>query len=414
LSWFIIALAVALALYMAWTIGANDVANAMGASVGSKALSLKQAIILAGLFEFVGAVLIGAWVSDTVQKNIVVPEAFADPNVLIIGLTASLLAAAIWVTIATYWALPVSTSHAIVGALIGFGGIAVVQGTIPMSAVGFSKVGEIALSWGASPFAAAGIAWLMFVFLRRRVLHAEDPIQRARSTVPIMTGLVLFLLSLSVFYDSLGKVGIDLELWQSISMALIVAAMTWAVAYAYIRKKEIKVDTDDDLAGVEKLFGVILVVASCYVAFAHGANNVANAVGPVLAIVNAAGGVNNIYFALLVVGGLGLVLGISTYGYKVMETIGQKITDITPTRGFAATFATATVTLVCTRLGYPTSVSQVMVGAIVGVGLAGGIRALDFKVIRNIIISWVITVPIAAGLAVLLYLGLLQIVGGLT
>jgi PiT family inorganic phosphate transporter len=401
----ILFIASALALYMAWTIGANDVANAMGTSVGSGTLTVKKAILIAAVFEFLGAVLVGAWVSNTMKSEIIAPSAFPGPEIFIAGMVASLLAAAIWVTIATYYGLPVSTSHAVVGALMGFGLLAIFSGIIGYGDVGFGKIGEIALSWLVSPFAAGGMAFVIFTYIKHSVSYSDDPISAANRNIPMFVGLVVFILLLSIFYNMASTFGYKLSTTFIFINSAELALFSFALSKRQLSCKHFDCP-GDEMAVVEKMFGFLLIITCSYVAFAHGANNVANAVGPVMAIIEASEGATHswVYYFLLSIGGIGLVFGITTWGHKVMETIGRKITEITPTSGFAATFATATVTLACTRLGYPTSVSQVMVGAIVGVGFAGGIRALDFKLIRNIVVSWVITVPISAGLAALLFM----------
>jgi PiT family inorganic phosphate transporter len=325
-------------LYMAWNIGANDLANAMGTSVGTGALSLKQVIIIAALFEFLGAVLFGKRVTETIANGIVPIDKIGSihPNLVALGMLAAILAAGFWVTLTTFYNLPVSTSHSIVGSVLGFGLIAAYNGTISFSDIHWRELTRIVASWFISPILGAVFAYVIFSIIRKLYLHRAV-----------------------------------------------------------------------DLPAVEKKFISLQLITACYMAFAHGSNDVANAVGPLAAALKVMGVVGSeIPVWILVVGGLGMVIGMATWGYKVVETIGSKITELTPTRGFSAEFATASVVLLHSYSSLPISTTHTLVGSVIGVGLAGGIAAVDLRVIWKIFSSWIATVPIAALTSALIYVGL--------
>lgn len=328
-------------LYMAWNIGANDLANAMGTSVGSGALTIKQVIIIAGLFEFVGAVFFGKRVTSTIAKGIVPVDAIKliDPHLVVLGMLAAILAASFWITLATFYNLPVSTSHSIVGAVLGFGLIAAYTGTIALADIRWSVLGKIVGSWLLSPVLGAVCAYIIFLLIRYFILQQVD-----------------------------------------------------------------------DPYNIEKKFVFLQTLAGCYIAFAHGSNDVANAVGPLSAALSAFGLTNGeVPIWVLVVGGTGMIIGLTTWGYRVIETIGTKITELTPTRGFAAQFATASVVVLHSYSSLPISTTHTLVGSVIGVGLAGGLAAVDLSVIGKIIMSWIITVPVAAITSALIFTGLMGI-----
>ena len=391
------------ALYMAWNIGANDVANSMGTSVGSGALTLKKAVIIAGIFEFLGAVLVGKHVTGTISKGIVSPSALS-PNVLMVGMLAALLGAAIWVTIATYLSLPVSSTHSIVGAVMGFVMV------INISLIHWAVVGSIVASWVISPLSGAFIAYLIFLSLKKTVLSKEDPIREAKIVAPFFIFLTAMIITMSIIYKGLHNLDLDFGLTYSLLISTIAGVISAFVGYLFLRKYHEKYRNEEDkYKRLEKFFIYLQVMTAASVAFAHGANDVANAVGPLVTIVDIAnsGSVGSqvvIPLWVLVLGGFGIVLGISTWGYKVIYTIGSKITDITPTRGFSAELATAFVVLVFSKLGMPISTSHVIVGSVLGVGIARGLASVDYRVIKNIIYSWVLTIPIAMGFAAGIFL----------
>jgi PiT family inorganic phosphate transporter len=384
-----------IALYMAWNIGANDVANAMGTSVGSGALTLKQAVLIAAFLEFFGAVLVGANVAKTQRTEIVDPEQFAsNPELLMYGMMAALISSAVWITIATYFSMPVSTTHSIVGSIMGFGIAA-----YGFSAIQVAGVSKILISWLVSPLAGAAIAFLIFIIIRRRVLNAKEPLRATKRFAPPLVGLVLFIITLSAIYKGLKNLHLDMDLAQALIIATIVGIVAGINAFAMF--KIMKNNIKDQTKAVERIFAYLQIISACYVAFAHGANDVGNAVAPFATIIEIArtgvvGDMVEVPIWILVLGGIGITIGVMTWGKKVIQTIGKNITDITPSRGFCAEFGTATTVLVCSKLGMPISTTHTLVGSVIGVGLAGGVAALDLRIIGKIVISWVITLPIAA------------------
>ncbi|MDT8318175.1 MAG: inorganic phosphate transporter [bacterium] len=392
--------------YMAWTIGANDVANAMGTSVGSGALTLKQAVIVAAIFEFAGAVLVGSHVTDTIRKGMVDPVVFsANPDVLMIGMLSALIASAIWLQLATHWGLPVSTTHSIVGAVVGFALIAVGS-----SAVSWGKVSQIVASWVISPVMGGVIACTMFIFIRNRVLDRNHPIASVKKYAPYLVFVLFAILTLSLVYKGLKNLKLDLPLSQALGAAIIVGLVASLIAHIFFRK--IKNTGSENLSGelvtVEGAFRKLQIITACYMAFAHGANDVANAIGPLAAIFS----ISSTHVVsmkvpvpiwILVLGGTGIIIGLATWGYKVIETVGKKITEMTPSRGFSAEFGAATTVLVCSKMGLPISTTHTLVGAVIGVGMARGIASLNLNIIRNIAYSWIITLPVAGVLSILFY-----------
>ena len=389
-------------LYMAWTIGANDVANAMGTSVGSKALSHRQAIVVAGILEFAGAVLVGTYVTDTVRKGIVDPQMFTvDPTMLVHGMMAALLAAAVWLHLASSFGWPVSTTHSIVGAVAGFG---VAAGGF--GALHWSKLGLIVASWLISPLTSGIIAFSIYYAVRRLVIEKADREAEALRHAPLIVAVMTLVLSLVMLFKGLKNLKLKLLWWQSGGVALLLAALASTLTRRFAWRRPARPDAA--LQGMERIFGSLQVVTAAFVAFAHGANDVANAVGPVAAVFSTlkTGSVLpkvDVPIWILVGGGLGIVLGLATYGYRVMATIGGRITEVTPSRGFAAEFGAALTILVGSKLGLPLSTTHTLVGAVIGVGFARGLRALDLSVIRSIALSWVLTIPFAAGVALMLY-----------
>lgn len=403
LTLVVLIIAIIAALYMAWNIGANDVANSMGTSVGSGALTLKKAVIVAGIFEFLGAVLVGKHVTSTISKGIISPSAL-NPNILMVGMLSALIGAALWVTIATYFGLPVSTTHSTVGAVIGFVMV------INISLVHWIVVGDIVASWVISPLSGAFIAYLIFMTLKKTVLSKEDPIREAKIVAPFFIFLTAMVITMSVIYKGLSNLDLDFGLYYSLLISSLVGIISGIIGYLFLRKYHAKYRGDEEkYQRLEKFFIYLQVMTASSVAFAHGANDVANAVGPLVTIVDIAstGGVGSkvvIPLWVLVLGGLGIVIGISTWGHRVIYTIGSKITDITPTRGFSAELATAFTVLVFSKLGMPISTSHVIVGSVLGVGIARGLASVDYRVIKNIIYSWLLTIPIAMAFAAGIFL----------
>ncbi len=398
-----VGLAIAFGLFMTWGIGANDVANAMGTSVGSKAITVKQAIVIAAIFEFAGAYLAGGHVTSTIRKGIVDPSSITDsPEILVYGMIASLLATALWLLVASIKGWPVSTTHSIVGALVGFA----VAG-IGMEAVQWSKVGTIALSWVISPAVGGLIAFLIMRSIQRLVLEADKPFQRAQQLGPGYLFLVGFLIALVTLFKGLKHLDIDLSVLESVMAAGVVGLLVAAVGHLLIQRVKIEDDTDRDFhfASVEKVFAPMMIFTACAMAFAHGSNDVANGIGPLAAVVAIVGSGGELAANsptpnwILLLGGTGIVVGLATMGYRVMRTIGEDITELQPTRGFSAVLAAAATVVIASRTGLPVSTTHVAVGAVIGVGLARSIGAINLRVIGGIAVSWIVTLPVGAALS---------------
>lgn len=403
-----IILAIAFGLFMAWGVGANDVANAMGTSIGSGAVTIKQAIIIAAIFEFSGAFLAGGQVTATIRKGIIDSQlAAGSPEILVWGMLASLLAAAIWLMIATRLGWPVSTTHSIVGAIVGFAIIA-----LGFEAVKWGKVGSIAMSWVVSPVLAGSIGFALFISVRRLILNAPNPLVNAKKYVPYYMFLVGFILALVTLFKGLKHVGINFTTTQNYSLAVVAGLVVMVIGIFYIKRLKFDPDADRDFhfANVEKVFGVLMVVTACAMAFAHGSNDVANAIGPLAAVVGIVSNEGQVAqksalpIWILLLGGAGIIIGLLTYGHKVIATIGTGITQLTPSRGFAATLAAATTVVLASGTGLPISTTHTLVGAVLGVGLARGIAALNLNVVKTIFLSWIITLPAGAILSVIFFL----------
>ncbi|WP_148253370.1 inorganic phosphate transporter [Aidingimonas lacisalsi] len=400
-------LACAFGFFMAWGVGANDVANAMGTSVGSRAITIKQAIIIAVIFEFLGAWLAGGEVTDTVRKGIIDPALLEDdPQLLIYGMLASLLAAAIWLLIASNRGWPVSTTHSIVGAIVGFGAVG-----LGMEAVGWGKVGQIAASWVVSPLMSGSIAFMLFKTVQHLIFENDDPFAAAKRYVPCYIFLVGFVVAMVTFTKGLKHVGLDIGFGASFLISILMGLAIMALGIVRERRLEYKQAEQDTFGfgGVERVFGVLMLFTACAMAFAHGSNDVANAVGPlaaVISVVESEGAVDTaalVPWWVLILGGGGIVVGLVTYGHKVIATVGTGITELTPSRGFAATLAAATTVVLASGTGLPISTTHTLVGAVLGVGLARGMAALNLRVIGTIVMSWLITLPAGAALAILFF-----------
>ncbi|MBN2542365.1 inorganic phosphate transporter [bacterium] len=391
-------LAVVVALYMAWNIGSNDVANSMASAVGAKAISLRQAVFIASVLNFVGAYFIGSHVTDTVRKGIVNPSLIGEPKLYIAGALAALIAAGLWITIATWKSLPVSTTHAVVGALVGFGMVA--GGA---KAVNWGKLGQVVASWVISPLFAGVLAYIIFSIIAKFILKKQDSLRAFRKVSPFF----IFATFMIIFSSLLLKTHLGEKLSFSTSNSLIMSggiSLTIAFLYfLYIRTRAL-----GEVAEIEKMFRKIQILTSCYVALSQGANDVANAIGPVAGIFSILK-TNRIEMHvevssfLLALGGVGIMLGILTWGYKVIETVGSKITELNNSRGFTIDFSAATSILIASKLGMPVSTTHAVVGAVIGVGLAHGLEAVDLRVIKKIFSSWILTVPIAAVVTIPIY-----------
>lgn len=401
-----IILAGALGLFMAWGIGANDVANAMGTAIGSKALTLKQAVIIAAIFEFSGAFLAGGQVTSTIRKGIIDSSVFANsPELLIFGMLASLTAAGIWLLIASRAGWPVSTTHTIVGAIVGFAVAA-----LGMEAVHWGKVGNIVMSWIISPIMSGTLAFFLFRSVQKLILNTENPLANAKKYVPFYIFATGFMIALVTIFKGLKHIGLDFTPAQSYGIAVLVGLGITGCGMFYISRLNFDPADDKDFhfANVEKIFSVLMVVTACAIAFAHGSNDVANAVGPMAAVISIANeGMVSQKSAMpawiLLVGGIGIVFGLATYGKKVIATVGSNITELTPSRGFACLLAASTTVVVASSTGLPISTTHTLVGAVLGVGLARGIGALNLSVVGTIFMSWVITLPAGALLSIFFF-----------
>lgn len=412
-------IALAFGFYMAWSIGANDAANALGTSVGSGAVTFKEAVLIAAVFEFSGALIAGADVTNTMRKGIIDPALFSDLSLFpagngadyfVCGMIAALIAAALWIHIAAYLGWPVSTTHSIVGAITGFGCV-----SVGVENVEWMKLTKIVASWGTSPIIGGIISFFVFTAIRKFIMEAKNPNRGLQAWAPafsfpvfaILAGL-LFTKGLKHSKTMLAEAGIGSI--EMIVLALIFGFLGSLVVAVLVRRVTILEDDDSEAKNVkiEKVFRYLQIITACFVAFAHGSNDVANSIGPLAAVVNTLEhGVISakvpVPFWVLLLGGVGIIVGLATYGYKVIETIGTKITEITPSRGFAAEFGAATTILIGTKMGIPLSTTHTIVGAVIGVGFARGINALNLGIIWTIAKSWVYTIPFTAGLTIILY-----------
>ncbi|MEZ5315345.1 MAG: anion permease [Chlamydiales bacterium] len=452
----LLSLAVLSGFYVAWNIGANDVANAVGPAVGSGALKLRQAVIIAAIFEFAGAFFLGGSVSSTVESGIINSEIFSH-NMMdyVYGMLASLLAAGLWLQIASYFGWPVSTTHSIVGAVVGFG---LVLGG--MDSIYWGQIGSIAASWLISPFLGGAFSFLIFSLIRRKILYHHNPVLAAKRLTPYLVFLMFFILSIIIFFGGLAHFRIELDLFEIAPIAGgigIICAMISIILVKKIKEphepvprhnigvemglkkvqkhllrveaislglmqdkvrdllEEVRLlsdkiecsEVDNDYILVEKIFIYLQIIIACFMAFAHGSNDVANTIGPLSAIFNIIQGQTihgtTIPFWLLFLGGIGIVFGLATWGWRVIETVGRKITALTPSRSFAAGFGAAVTIMIASKLGLPISTTHVLVGAVLGVGFARGIGAINLRTIRDILISWMITVPAGAILSIFFF-----------
>ena len=448
--------------YMAWNIGANDVSNAMGTSVGSGALTLFHAVIIAAVLEFSGAYFAGSHVSQTLQKGIIDTDLFlGDPMILILGMVGALLGTGVWLQFASFFGWPVATTHAIVGAIIGFGAIA--GGA---NAIQWTEVGSIALSWVLCPIVAGIIAYLMFTFIQKKILFAHNPILATRKIFPFLTFIFFGTISLNLVFKGLGNINFHLNFLQSLLAAVGIGIVAAIITYTIIKHLSIPKDTfpsktaphsvislgkatkhlqrvrlasDETTAAraseildqikkltetvrketrfeertsgyrhVEKMFITLQIFSACFIAFSHGANDVSNAIGPIAAVLDLikTGGLSETSTIppwLLAFGGVGIIFGLATWGWRVIETIGKKITQLTPTRGFSAEFGAATTILFASKLGMPVSTTHCLVGAILGVGLARGLSSLNLNTLRDIALSWIVTLPAAALISIIFF-----------
>ena len=456
-------LVLAIGFYMAWNIGANDVSNAMGTSVGSGALTLRKAVMIAAVLEFSGAFFLGSHVSETMQKGLIHTQLFAeDPLILVLGMCAVLCGTGVWLQIASFFGWPVSTTHAIVGAILGFGGA-----VMGIDVIQSNVVNSVAASWIISPVLAGMISYFVFNMLQRNILYAMNPLEAARKFIPLLTFIVLSAFTLSLLFNGLTRLDWHFSFIQVLAIAFVIGSIASFFAFLLVRRvhspnesspisryspqtvislekalkhlqrvhvvsydetheqighlveevqslsQQLRQETNflertSEYTSVEKMFGYLQILSASFVAFGHGANDVANAIGPVAAVLDiinrgVVSQAATVPSWLLVFGGLGIVTGLATWGWRVIATIGKKITELTPTRGFSAEFGTAITILLASKLGLPVSTTHCLVGAVLGVGLARGIRALNLRMLREIALSWVITLPASAITSVLIF-----------
>jgi len=406
----ILVIAGLLGFFAAWGIGANDVANAMGTSVGSKALTLKQAVLIAAIFEFLGAYLAGGEVTSTIRKGIVNPEVYQDNvDIFIVGMMATLLATGSWLLIASKNGWPVSTTHSIVGAIVGF--VMITKGS---SYVSWDKIVDILYSWVSSPLISAVLAFIIFRSVQKFILESENKSRSAIRLIPVYVFLVMVVIALVTAKKGLVHLGFDWSDEFILQISLSLAALVSGLAFIYLRQQAQNLT---DVSGIEVAFSLLMVFAACAMAFAHGSNDVANAIGPLAAIVSVvnSNGIISTQAAVgswvLLLGGVGIVFGLATYGHRVIKTVGEKITKLTPSFGFSANLATASTVVFASFLGFPVSTTHTLIGGVIGVGLANDYRNIDFKQIGTIVISWLVTVPVGALMTILYYV-LLRVVFG--
>jgi PiT family inorganic phosphate transporter len=411
----ILIIASMLGFFMAWGIGANDVANAMGTSVGSRAITLKQAVIIAAIFEFLGAFLAGGEVTSTIRKEIVDPTIYNDkPTIFVIGMMSCLLAAGFWLLFASRRGWPVSTTHSIVGAIVGFA--LITKGT---SSVEWSKLGEIASSWVTSPLIAGVLAFCIYLSAKKLILERQNKLAAAVNIIPFYAFLVTLVICLVTAKKGLKYVGVNWTDNEVIIFSLSLSLMTLIGTFIFLKVNASFLQSNNKYGtgGVEGAFGILMVVTACSLAFAHGSNDVANAIGPLAAIVNVvqSGGVIAVDSTspawILLIGAAGIVFGLATLGHKVIKTVGEKITKLTPSLGFSANMSASTTIVLATYLGFPISTTHTLVGAVIGVGLVNSVNALDLKQIYRIILSWLVTIPMGAFLTILFYVLLRFIFG---
>ena len=407
---FLLILGCIFGFFMAWGIGANDVANAMGTSVGARALTVAQAIMVACIFEFAGAYLAGGEVTSTIRKGIIDATVISEtPELLVFGMLASLLAAGIWLLIASYFGWPVSTTHSIVGAIVGFAAVG-----IGVDVVQWPKVASIVASWIVSPVMAGTIAFLLFTSVRKLILQTEDPFMSAKRYVPFYMFLAGFVVAMVTFLKGLKHVGLDFTTMESVAWALVFALIIALFGTLLLQRIDntIKEKNGAMFDGVERVFAILMVFTACAMAFAHGSNDVANAIGPLAAIVSVVQSGGEIAAKsilppwILLIGASGIVIGLAMLGFRVMMTVGRAITELTPSRGFAAELAAAGTVVIASGTGLPISTTHTLVGAVLGVGLARGIGAINLSVVGKIILSWIVTLPVGAGLSIIFFFAL--------
>jgi PiT family inorganic phosphate transporter len=387
-----------LGFFTAYGVGANDVANAMGTSVGSKVLTIKQAVLVAAVFEFLGAFLAGGGVTQTIRKGVIDPALFdGNLEVLIYGMISALFAAGTWLLVASLRGWPVSTTHTIVGAIVGFGIYA-----LGINEINWTVVGNIGLSWITSPLSSALVAGLFYYICKTYIIDNDTRFKGL--IIRIYIFLAGFAIALITVTKGLKNIFKQQELFVSFQESVFIsaiAALLFTFIFYYFSKAKLKQSVNS-----ESQFAYLMIFTSCAVAFAHGSNDVANAIGPLAAINQATSQLLNQPYTLetplwiLFLGATGIVIGLATLGYRVMKTIGENIVKLTPSKGFSAQLAAALTVVIASQLDMPVSTTHTLVGAVIGIGLVEGASTINFNSVRTIVLSWVITLPAGALLSI--------------
>ncbi len=401
------AIAIILCFLMTWGVGANDLANVMSTTMGSKAVTVRQAMLIAIIFEFAGAFLGGSGVTETMRDGIInSSELASQPQILIEGMLSVLFACTVWMNLASYLGVPVSITNALVGSMVGFGTL--VLGT---DAIHWQQVSHIAIGWVTSPLISGITAYTLFTSIQQTIFIKKNPLTKAKRYIPIYLFLVGSILSFITVFKGLNHFDIHLNFKQDLAVTLTTSVLITLIGMIFIKNipEHPKIKRRERFIQVEKYFAVLMALTACAMVFAHGSNDVALAVGPLTIVYSLvlhspkAFNANNYPAWIILFGCVGVVAGLLMYGRKVIETVGSSITALTPSRAFAATLAAATTVVVATSTGIPVSATQTLVGAVLGVGLARGIGALNLIVIRNIFMSWVLTLPAASLLTIISY-----------
>ncbi len=397
---------IVLGFAMAFAIGANDVANSMATAVGAKAITPKQAVLIAAVLEFLGALLFGSHVTSTIMKGIVKWDAVNNPQILLYGAIATLIATTVWVLVATIWSMPISTTHSVVGGMMGFGIVAA-----GWSAVNWISMLQIAATWIISPFLGGLLSYIVFKIITKTILHSDTPLKSTQKYGPVFVAAT-FMIIISLFLIKT----LNMNLITSLLISFLLSAGVGFVSSIWIGRK-LRNYEEDEYDKVEKVFRKMQVVTSCYVSFSHGANDVANAIGPValiIAVITTGVASQSIEVPtwVLLLGGMGIATGVAVLGKRVMKTIGEDITELNNTRGFSIDFGAATTVLIASVMGFPVSTTHTVVGSVTGIGMARGLEMVNIGILKNIVYSWLLTVPVAAGFSALIFTILKSVFGG--
>ncbi|KTD25591.1 MULTISPECIES: inorganic phosphate transporter [Legionella] len=414
-SLILLFIAIGFCFFMTWGVGANDLANVMSTTMGSKAITVQQAMIIAIVFEFAGAFLGGSGVTETMRDGIINSSELSNqPLILIEGMLGVLVACTVWMNLASYLGVPVSITNALVGSMVGFGSV-----VLGPNAIHWQQVSHIAIGWITSPLIAGITAYALFVSIQQVIFIKSDPLEKAKLYVPIYLFLVGTILSFITVFKGLNHFHIHLNLKQDLAVTLATSISITIIGMSFIRRipEMPRIRRRERFIQVEKYFAVLMALTACAMVFAHGSNDVALAVGPLTIVhslvihANQPIGAASYPAWIILLGCIGVIAGFLIYGRRVIETVGSSITALTPSRAFAATLAAATTVVVATSTGIPVSATQTLVGAVLGVGLARGIGALNLRVIRNIFMSWILTLPVASLLTILAFKVLHYLIG---